>query len=232
MLEEGIIEPIEELEWTSPMVVWEKKQGGIRIYVDLRNLNVACLHDPFPTPFTNEVLENVGGHEAYSFTDGFSGYHQIKIAVEDRYNTTFVTEWGSYQYKFMPFSLKNAPTIFSRVVIVAFKEFIHQFLEVYFDNWTVYNLFKDHVEMLRLMLEICRQCQISLNIKKCIFGTPFRILLGHIICRQGLILDPTNIVVIVNSPLPKLVCQLRVTLGHTRYYIKFIKGYAQITIRY
>jgi hypothetical protein len=120
------------------MVVQDKKQGGIRICIDLRKLNDACLHDPFPTPFTDEVLENVGGHEAYSFTDGFSGYHQIKIAQEDRYKTTFAIEWGSYQYTVMLFGLKNAPAIFSRVVIAAFKEFIHQFLEVYLDDWTVY----------------------------------------------------------------------------------------------
>jgi hypothetical protein len=188
-----------------------------------------CLHDPFPTPFTDEVLENVGGHEAYSFTDRFSGYHQIKIAPEDRYKTTFSTEWGSYQYTVMSFGLKNAPTIFSRVVIAAFKEFIHQFLEVYLDDWTVYSLLKDHVEVLRLMLEICRQCQISLNIKKCIFGTPFGILLGHIVCKQGLLVDPAKIAVIVNLPPPKSVRQLRETLGHTGYYRKFIKGYAQIT---
>jgi hypothetical protein len=56
----------------------------------------------------------------------------------------------------MPFGLKNAPTIFSRVVIDAFKEFIHQFLEVYLDDWTIYILLKYHVEVLRLMLEICR----------------------------------------------------------------------------
>jgi hypothetical protein len=80
MLEARIIEPVEESEWISPMVVQEKKQGGIRICIDLRKLNDACLHDPFPTPFTDEVLENVGGHKVYSFTDGFSGYHQIKIA--------------------------------------------------------------------------------------------------------------------------------------------------------
>jgi hypothetical protein len=80
MLEASIIEPIEESEWIIPTVVQEKKQGVIRICVDLRNLNESCLHDPFPTPFTDEVLENVGGEEAYSFTDGFSGYHQIKIA--------------------------------------------------------------------------------------------------------------------------------------------------------
>jgi hypothetical protein len=113
MLEFGIIELVEESEWIIPMVVQEKKQVGIRICIDLRKLNDAFLHDPFPTPFTDEVLENVGGHEDYSFTDGFSGYHKIKIAQEDRYKTMFATEWGSYQYIVIPFGLKNAPTIFS-----------------------------------------------------------------------------------------------------------------------
>jgi hypothetical protein len=54
------------------MVVIEKKKGGVRIYVDLRKMNDSFLHDYFPTPFTYEVLENVGVQEAYSFTDGFS----------------------------------------------------------------------------------------------------------------------------------------------------------------
>jgi hypothetical protein len=80
MLKADIIEQVEESEWISPMVVQDKKQGGIRICVDLRKLNEACLHDPFPTLFTDEVLENVGEHEAYSCTNGFSGYHQINIA--------------------------------------------------------------------------------------------------------------------------------------------------------
>jgi hypothetical protein len=56
-------------------VVQDKNSGEIRIYVDIRKLNYACLHDPFPTPFTDEVLDNVGGREFYSFTNGFSGYH-------------------------------------------------------------------------------------------------------------------------------------------------------------
>jgi hypothetical protein len=91
MLEVGIIEPIEESEWISPMVLQDKKQGGIRICVDLRKFHNAFLHDPFPTPFIDEVLENVGRHEAFSFTDGLSGYHQIKIAQEDIYKTMFAT---------------------------------------------------------------------------------------------------------------------------------------------
>jgi hypothetical protein len=84
MLEVGIIQLVEELEWIILMVVQKNKQGrGIRICVDLRKLNDACLHDPFPTSFMEKLLENVGGHEAYSFTDGFSGYHQIRITQED-----------------------------------------------------------------------------------------------------------------------------------------------------
>lgn len=96
MLDAGIIELVEESEWISPMVVHDKKTREVRICVDLRKLNDACLIDPFPTPFTDEVLDSVGGHEAYSFTDGFSGYHQIKIAKEDRHKTTFAIKEGCY----------------------------------------------------------------------------------------------------------------------------------------
>jgi len=62
------------------MVVQDKKTRGIRICVDLRKLNDGCLHDPFPTSLTDEILENVGEEETYYFTNDFSGYHQINIA--------------------------------------------------------------------------------------------------------------------------------------------------------
>jgi hypothetical protein len=83
----------------------------------------------------------------------------------------------------MPFGLNNAPTLFSRVVIEAFKEFIHKFLEVYLDEWIVFILFKGHMETLLLILDRCRQFHISLNLKKCIFCAPFGILLGHVVCK-------------------------------------------------
>ena len=143
----------------------KKTKGEIKICVDMHKLNDSCVHDPFPTPFSDEILDNVGGQEAYSFTDGFSGYHHIRIALEDRSKTTFSTKWGSFQYIVMPFGLKNAPAIFSPVVVDAFKEFIHKFLEVYFDDWTIFGLLKKQVSNLRLMLGTCRKYQISLNLK-------------------------------------------------------------------
>jgi hypothetical protein len=73
------------------------------------------------------------------------------------------------------------------------------------------------------------QCQISLNLKKCIFFSPFGVLLGHIVCKQSLLVDPSKIAIIVDLPPPTSVKQLHTVLGHTGYYRKIIKGYAQIT---
>jgi len=105
----------------------------------------------------------------------------------------------------MPFGLKNAPAIFSRVVVATFREFIHTFLEVYVYDLTIFGLLKRHVENLRLMFDRCRKCQISLNLKKCVFCSPFGILLGHVVCKHGLIMDPTKIAIIVNLPPPTSV---------------------------
>ena len=94
MLDAGIIEHVEESEWISPIVIQDKKKTSkVRIYVNLWKPNDACLHDPFPTPFIDEVLESVRGQEMYSFTDDFYGYHQVRITKEDRQKMTFITEW-------------------------------------------------------------------------------------------------------------------------------------------
>ncbi|KAH9321985.1 hypothetical protein KI387_016624 [Taxus chinensis] len=75
MIASGIIEAVEESKWIIPMVISIKKDGRIRIYVDYRDLNVVCVINPFPTPFTEEILEGMARCKIYSFTDGFSGYH-------------------------------------------------------------------------------------------------------------------------------------------------------------
>ena len=130
----------------------------------------------------------------------------------------------------MTFGLNNAPANFSRVVFATFKEFIHKFLEVYFDDWTMFALVECHVASLCLMLDTCRRYQITLNLKKCLFCVPFGNLLGDVVCRCVLMVDPAKIVVILNLEALQSVKQLRATQGHTGYYIKFIKCYAQITV--
>ena len=91
MLAVGIIYPIDQSEWASPMVVQPKKDDltKLRICVDFRELNKVTLIDPFPTPYADEILNEVAGHECYLFTDGFSGYNQVPIAKEDHKKTKF-----------------------------------------------------------------------------------------------------------------------------------------------
>ena len=85
MLVAGIIYPIDQSEWISPMVVQLKKHDStkLRICVDFRELNKVTLIDPFPTPYPDEILNEVVGHEFYSFIDGFLAYNQVPIAKED-----------------------------------------------------------------------------------------------------------------------------------------------------
>lgn len=70
-------------------------------------------------------------------TNDLLGYHQIYIADKDKKKTTFTMKWGLYTYNVMPFGLKNAPAVFSRVR-VAFQEYVNKFVEVYLDDWMVY----------------------------------------------------------------------------------------------
>ena len=128
MLAAGIIYPIDQSEWASAMVLQPKKHDSknIKICVDFRELNKVTLTDPFPTPYADEILNEVTGHECYSFTDGFSGYNQVPIAKEDQKKTTFVCEFGSFAYIVMPFGFKNAPIVFSRIVVKTFQEYIYK----------------------------------------------------------------------------------------------------------
>jgi len=90
------IQLVEEATWLSPIVVAPKKNGKLRICIDFKKQNVATKKDPYPLPFTNEMLNVIVGYEAYSFLDGYARYHQITIILEDRYRTASIIDWGGF----------------------------------------------------------------------------------------------------------------------------------------
>ena len=90
------------------MVPVLKKDRKVRMYVDFRDINKASPKDDFPLPHIDILVDNIAGHALLSFIDGFSGYNQIKMVPEDMEKTSFITPWGTYCYKVMPFGLKNA----------------------------------------------------------------------------------------------------------------------------
>lgn len=94
------------------MVIVPKKGGKWRICVDYRELNKATKKDHFPLPFIDQVLETLAGKKYLSFLDGYSGYNQISIALEDKEKTRFTCAWGTFAYSILPFGLCNAPATF------------------------------------------------------------------------------------------------------------------------
>ena len=83
LLDTEFIYKIEHMEWVSPIVVVPKKNGKLRVCINLKQVNVATIRDNYPLPITNHVLEQVARKQAYSFLDRFSGYNQVSIAPHD-----------------------------------------------------------------------------------------------------------------------------------------------------
>ena len=90
LLDVEFIYKIEHTEWVSPIVIVPKKNGKLRVCVNLKKLNAATIRDHYPLPLTDHVLERVAGKQAYSFLDGFSGYNQVSIKQEDQHKTDFL----------------------------------------------------------------------------------------------------------------------------------------------
>ena len=106
--------------------------------IDYRKLNVVTRKDHFPLPFIDQVLERVSDHPFYCFLDGYSGYFQIEIAIEDQGKTTFTCPFGTYAYRRMPFGLSNAPTTFQKCMLSIFSDMVECIMEVFMDDIIVY----------------------------------------------------------------------------------------------
>ena len=105
--------------------------------VDYRDLNKACPKDDFPLPHIDVLVDSAAMNAMYSFMDGYSGYNQIFMAEEDKGKTAFITEWGTYCYKKMPFGLKNAGATYQRMATTIFHDMMHKEVEVYVDDMMV-----------------------------------------------------------------------------------------------
>ncbi|KAL6347369.1 hypothetical protein AAG906_017108 [Vitis piasezkii] len=205
LLQAGIIYPISDSPWVSPTQVVPKKSGitvvqnekgeeittrltlGWRVCIDYRKLNVVTRKDHFPLPFIDKVLERVSGHPFYCFLDGYSGYFQIEIDVEDQEKTTFTCPFGTYAYRRMPFGLCNAPATFQRCMLSIFSDMVERIMEVFMDDITVYGgTFEECLVNLEAVLHRCIEKDLVLNWEKCHFMVRQGIVLGHIISEKAL----------------------------------------------
>ena len=135
--------------------------------------------------------------------DGFSEYNQIWMAHKDREKTIFVTMWGTFCYKIMPFCFKNTRAAYQRAMVTLFHDMMHKKIEVYVDDLIAKSREDEsHVENLRKLFKRLRKFQLKLNPAKCTFGATSEKLLGFIVSRKRIEVDPDKIKGIQNLPPP------------------------------
>ncbi|XP_048611651.1 uncharacterized protein LOC125585956 [Brassica napus] len=248
LLDAGVIYPISDSKWVSPVHVVPKK-GGItvikndkdeliptrtitchRMCIDYRKLNSASRKDHFPLPFIDQMLERLANHPFYCFLDGYSGFFQIPIHPNDQEKTTFTCPYGTFAYRRMPFGLCNAPATFQRCMMSIFSDLIEDVVEVFMDDFSVYgSSFSACLSNLCRVLQRCEDTNLVLNWEKCHFMVKEGIVLGHKISEKGIEVDKAKIDVMVGLPPPKTVKDIRSFLGHAGFYRRFIKDFSLIT---
>ena len=248
LLDAGIIYPISDSRWVSPVQVVPKKSGitvvandknelipmrtqtGWRMCIDYRKLNKSTRKDHFPLPFIDQILERVAGHEFYCFLDGYSGYYQIDIAPEDQEKTTFTCPFGTFAFRRMPFGLCNAPATFQRCMLHIFSDMLENVCEVFMDDFSVFgNDFNACLANLSKVLHRCMERNLLLNWEKCHFMVREGIVLGHIVSGKGMEVDRAKVQIIEKLPTPTTVRDIRSFLGHAGFYRRYIKDFSLIS---
>nr|GFB10694.1 reverse transcriptase domain-containing protein [Tanacetum cinerariifolium] len=221
LLDTGLIYPISDSPWVSPIHCVPKKGGmtvikndenelvptrlvtGWRVCIDYRKLNEATRKDHFPLPFMDQMSERLARNKYYCFLDGFSGYFQISIYLKDQEKTTFTCPYGTFAYKRMPFGLCNAPETFQRCMMAIFHDMIEKKMEVFMDDFSVFrNSFSTCLTNLEKMLKRCEDTKLALNWEKSHFMVKEGIVLGHKISKKGIEVDKAKIEVISKLPHP------------------------------
>nr|GEY13664.1 reverse transcriptase domain-containing protein [Tanacetum cinerariifolium] len=172
LLDVGLIYPISDSPWVSPVHCVPKKGGFTvveneeneliltrlvtrwRVCIDYCKLNEATRKDHFPLPFMDQMLERLAKNEFYYFLDGFSGYFQIPIDPRDQEKTTFTCPYGTFAYRRMPFGLCNAPGTFQRRMLAIFHDMVEKKMEVFMDDFSIFgNSFENCLSRLDKMLQ-------------------------------------------------------------------------------
>ncbi|CAN6679376.1 unnamed protein product [Malus baccata var. baccata] len=247
LLDCGVIYPISDSRWVSPIQCVPKKSGvtvvenaenelvpmriqtGWRVCIDYRKINATTRKDHFPLPFLDQMLERLAGHSFYCFLDGYLGYNQIVIAPDDQEKTTFTCPFGTFAYRRMPFGLCNAPATFQRCMVSIFSDYVEKIIEIFMDDFSVFgDSFDKCLDNLTLILKRCVETNLVLNWEKCHFMVKQGIVLGHIISEKGIEVDKSKVDLVRYLPSPTSVREVRSFLGHAGFYRRFIKDFSKI----
>ena len=226
MLKNDIIEESQS-NWSSPCILVPKHDGGFRFCTDFRKVNDKTKSDSFPIPRIADCIDQIGNAKFVSTFDMLKGYWQVPLTQRAREISAFVTPSGLYQYKVMPFGMKNAPATFQRMVnklvrdIDGCEGYIDDVV-IFSDNWS------DHIRQIKRFFQIMREAKLTINLMKSEFGKATVKYLGHIVGQGQVRPLDAKIQTIVKYPIPTSRKELARFLGMAGYYRNFCLNFSEI----
>jgi hypothetical protein len=231
LLNLDIIEPAEgPTPWISPIVTPPKpgNPSEIRLCVDMRGPNKAIKRERHVTPTIEEVLSDLNGAAHFSKLDLNQGYHQLLLAPESRYITTFSTHIGLFRYKRLNFGISCAAEIFQNAISKVLNG-IPGTINVS-DDILIYAATKEeHDDRLHQVLCRLQEKGMTLNRKKCLFAVPSLVYLGFKFSAAGVSPDPGKVRDIKECVPPSNPTEMRSLLGLANYCARFIPNFATMT---
>ena len=225
LLELGIIQPSVS-PWSSSIVTVKKKDGGVWICI-YRAVNAITQPDPYQMPLIDDILEALACAKFISKVDLNKGFHQIPVDPSHYQKTAFCTPWGKYEFRVMPFGVRNGPSVFQRLMDQVLNRDSDSAV-VYIDDIAIFSSsWEQHCQDIRKILGRLRGAGLTANTKKCLWGQTHCEFLGHLV--GGGMVSPAALKVeaVRQFTQPKTKTQVRQFLGLTGYYRRFVEDYAQ-----
>ncbi|XP_029148285.1 uncharacterized protein [Arachis hypogaea] len=203
--------------WGAPVLLVKKKDGGMRLCVDYRQLNKVTMKNKYPLPRIDDLMDQLHGAGVFSKIDLRSGYHQIRVKEDDILKTAFRTCYGHYKFAVMSFGV--------------FRSSLDKFMVVFIDDILVYSkTAKEHKEHLRIVLQILKERKSYAKLSKCEFWKEEVKFLGHVVSKGGIAVDSSKVEAVMEWERPTTVTEVRSFLGFAGYYRRFIEGFSRIVL--
>mmetsp|Transcript_14417 Transcript_14417/g.58400 ORF Transcript_14417/g.58400 Transcript_14417/m.58400 type:complete len:241 (-) Transcript_14417:1278-2000(-) len=217
LLERKLIRPSSS-PFASPCLFVDKKDGGKRLCIDYRRLNLQTITNQTSPPRIEDCLDALGSASYLSVIDLRSGYWQLRVNEGDVLKTAFTTPFGLYEWLVMPFGLKNAPAVFTRLLNHIFFSELNNFVKIFFDDIVVYSQnLETHRIHLNFVFDKLRTHKLYTKASKCKFGVPETKYLGHIVGSGTRRPDPAKVEAIRRWATPQNVKDVRSFMGFANY---------------